>query len=206
VEHQTQLELGKGGCVESQYYDAKVLGAPFKVYLKNGVTKTPDPVTGKTITKIEDLPGLIAAVVQARIWHKRKLSGEELKFIRSALAVKSGQLAKILDVTPEHYSRCENGSKAMSISQEKLYRMFVQVCIIRRDKDLKDAVDRVKVDPPSDEEARRSSEMFQRLFFDMKITPVFSPDDELVFEFKRGGRPDCDDCRGGDWSDALNAA
>src|SRR5690606_39098406 len=76
-------------------------------------------------TEFTDLPGLIAAIVKSRVLHPRKLSGDDLKYIRSALALKSSEVAAALDLTPEHYSRCENGTKTLSSATEKFYRMFV---------------------------------------------------------------------------------
>ena len=120
MKHLTQRELKSAG-VGGSRYDAKVLGAPFPVFLVNGFETKIDPATKKTLTEIHDLPGLLAAVVKARIFHEQKLAGPDLKFIRSALCVKSGVLAKMIGVTPEHYSRCEAGTKVMSAAQEKLH-------------------------------------------------------------------------------------
>ena len=113
-----------------------LLGTPFKVFLSNGVAVKFNKITRKEITDFTDLPGLIATIVKSRVMHPRKLSGEDLKYIRSALALKSSVVAKALDMTPEHYSRCENGTKTFSSAAEKFYRMFVYLGASCRDKDL----------------------------------------------------------------------
>ena len=73
-----QHDFGDGGPVAGHYL-AKSLGAPFKVYLANGVEKKIDPISGKAMTSIVDLPGLIAAVVRSRVSHPRKLSGNGVR-------------------------------------------------------------------------------------------------------------------------------
>src|ERR1700738_2011503 len=118
-----QHDFKDGGPVAGHYF-AKSLGAPFKVYLANGVETKIDPISGKAMTSIIDLPGLIAAVVRSRVSHPRKLAGDDLKFIRSALHLKSKGLAAALELSPEFYSRCESGHKAMSPTTEKLYRGY----------------------------------------------------------------------------------
>jgi hypothetical protein len=109
-----QHDCWGGGSPVAGHYYAESLGAPFKIYLTNGVeTKV---ILGKTVTSIIDLPGLITAVVQSRVLHPRKLSGPDLKYIRSALCLKSKELAAALDLSPEHYSRLENGERTMSVA------------------------------------------------------------------------------------------
>jgi hypothetical protein len=101
MEQIMQHDFPGGGPVAGPYL-AKSLGAPFKIYLSNGVEFETDPTSGKMMTKIVDLPGLIGAVVRARVSHPRKLSGADLRFIRSALRLPSKGLAAVLDLSPEH--------------------------------------------------------------------------------------------------------
>src|SRR4051794_6434984 len=100
----------------------RVIGAPFVVYLKNGVTTERNPITGKTVISITDPAGLMAAIVRSRVLHPQKLTGPDLKFIRAALGLKAKTLAERLELTPEFYSRCEVGHKVMSGPTEKVYR------------------------------------------------------------------------------------
>lgn len=178
---------------EADYYEATALGAPFKVYLANGVEIKPDH-TGKLMTSITDLPGLIAAVVRSRVMHSRKLSGKELRFIRSALCLKSKDLAAALELTPEHYSRCETGLKAMSTMTEKGYRCYVYLMSLMRDKDIQDAVRQQKGHSISPKEGKKVLAAFQKLFLEMKIRSVFPTGDDLAFTFWRQGCPENTTC------------
>jgi hypothetical protein len=166
-------------------YLAKSLGAPFRVYLTNGVEVEVDPPSGKAMTSIIDLPGLIGAVVRSRVSHPRKLSGADLKFIRSALRLQSKVIAAVLDTTPEHYSRCEHGQKTMSTTTEKLYRGYAYVFSFLNDRGFVDEVRTEKNKESSPEEAQNALLAVQRLFSSLKIKPVFSADEELCFTFSR---------------------
>lgn len=163
----------------------ELIGVPFKVFLSNGVVEKVDEKTGKVMTEITDLPGLIACILQARVLHPRKLSGDELKFIRVALRLKSAEVADILDVSPEHYSRCETGTKTLSTSTEKFYRMrvFLQAgCKHKAVQEMKEKMEKesAEFDP---EEIKEAFEAFQSVFFDMKIKNIFSVGQELTFSF-----------------------
>jgi hypothetical protein len=178
-----QHDFGSGSPVG--HYCANSLGAPFKVYLVNGVKTESHPVTGKSMTIITDLPGLIAAVVRARVLHQRKLSGADLKYLRSALCLKSMVLAKAIDLTPEYYSRCENNQKIMSTTTEKHYRVYAYLSSLLKDRNLQSAVRAQKEKDLSPDKAKKALAAFQKLFFEMKICPVFDIDEELAFVFSR---------------------
>lgn len=192
----TQHDFDGGGAVAGHDY-ASALGAPFKVYLSNGVETVVDPHTGKSHTTVVDLPGLIAAVVRARVLHPKKLSGEDLKFIRSALCLKSKKLAEIMDLSPEYYSRCESGIRTMSTTAEKVCRGYVFLMTYLRDKNVRKAVEeRAKVfekeaetkEIDAEEEKSALAEAFQKLFCEIKINPVCDAGQELAFWFSRRPR------------------
>jgi len=181
------------------HYLAKSLGAPFKVYLANGVEYDNDPVSGKERTSIVDLPGLIAAVVRTRVLHERKLTGPDLKFIRAALRAKSKDIAEWIDMTPENYSRCEAGMRTMSITTEKVYRANVFLVSFLNDKTVRDAIRHESVDRDvSPEKAQKAYAAFQKIFLELDISPVCTAGEELVLVFSRGARPDQDAPRGDD--------
>ncbi len=168
----------------------ELLGTPFKVFLANGVVEKVDEKTGKVMTEITDLPGLIACILQARVLHPRKLSGDDLKFIRVALRLRSAEVAEILDVSPEHYSRCETGTKTFSTSSEKFYRMRVFLQASCKDKAVQEAVEKMEkenaeIDP---EEMKEAFAAFQSVFFDMKIENIFAVGKDLAFSFIRERR------------------
>lgn len=167
-------------------YDATELGAPFKVYLTGGVYQELDQDTGKLMTCIEDPAGLLAAVIKRRVCHQRKLSGPELRFFRSSLCLKAHQVAKNLDVTVEHYSRLENGSKVMSSHTEKLYRMSVFLLLGTRDLHLAELASTVPQNEKSEEKAEEALEGIKRIFFGLRIDPFHDPDEALAFSFHFG--------------------
>ncbi len=181
-----------GGPVAQDY--GTVLGTPFKVFLSNGVETKPDKKTGKMKTEIKDLPGLIASVVQSRVLHPRKLSGDDLKYIRSALGMRSNAIAEILEITPEHYSRCETGVKTLSSSVEKFYRMYAFLQAACKNKALHDCMkesDQESFEAPTPEEAEEAEEAivaFRSVFIDMKIETFHNAGEELVFSFIRRPR------------------
>ncbi len=194
---------GRGSSPVAGHYYAKSFGAPFKVYLANGVENMPDPATGKIVTSIIDLPGLIAVVVRSRVLHPRKLSAVDLRFIRSALCLKSKQLATAVELTPEHYSRCEVGLKTMSTATEKVYRCYVYLITFARDKNLH-ALKKEKT--ASAEDGQKALRAFRKLFLELKISPVFDPNEELEFVFARRC-PDEDKPCGDDdaeWNDEVD--
>lgn len=193
-----------GSPVQQDY--SKILGTPFKVLLSNGVSVTSNEITKKTITEITDLPGLIAAIVCVRALHPRKLSGDDLKYIRSALGLRSNEVAKSLDMSSEHYSRCETGAKTLSSSAEKLYRMFVFLQAACKNKELQDklAQSRKSADKPAKDEnpekAKKAIAAFRKIFFEMKIENIYPVGEEIGFSFSRRESPDecCADDGDGD--------
>jgi DNA-binding transcriptional regulator YiaG len=164
----------------------EILGTPFKVYLANGFVERPN-AAGKVSVEINDLKGLILMVVRSRALHPRKLSGDDLKFFRTSLCMRSNEIANALDVTPEHYSRCETGIKTLSSSAEKFYRMYAFLEASCKDKSLRDA-------PPiaaTPEQAKEAMDAFRKVFFDMKIQHVYPVGEDLEFHFIRRTRECC---------------
>jgi hypothetical protein len=194
------------------HYHAKSLGAPFKVYLANGFEIKPDPTSKKPETTITDLPGLIASVVRTRVLHDRKLCGQDLKFIRSALQIKAKELAGCIEMTAENYSRCESGQRTMSITTEKVFRANVFLMSFLNDgniiKKATEAMDKSEDKEVSPEKARKAYAAFQKIFLEMKISPVCDAEEELIFVFSRGARS-ADTPRGNDdpeWQSEIDQA
>jgi transcriptional regulator with XRE-family HTH domain len=75
---------------------------------------------------------LIAAVAIGRSKADRKLSGQEIRFLRKALDETAKELAEHLDVTEETVSRWENDRLAISNSVERMLRL--RVCKVLRQK------------------------------------------------------------------------
>jgi transcriptional regulator with XRE-family HTH domain len=202
-----------GGSPVAGHYHAKSLGTPFSVFLTNGVQTKFDHTTGKWVTEITNLPGLIAAVVRTRVMHPRKLSSAELRFIREALCVKSKDIAKDIQVTPSHYSRYENGQKTMSPATEMVYRANAYLRSLELDKYFKRAVEEAKKEQEkeqkkevSPEKATKALSEFRKLFFEMKIIPVCGADEDLIFVFSRGCREQPCGEEGTEWTDTIEKA
>jgi len=187
-------------------FEAKALGAPFKVLLAGGFHTETDPASGKTFTSIEDLPGLMAAVVETRLFHPRKLSGEELRFIRCASLLKSSKVADLIDCSPEHYSRCEAGARVMPNSTEKMFRMSVFLSMARRDLGAFEVAKRLPACERTKEKAAKAFEGVREIFFGLKIDPVYSANNDLTFKFHRRCRTDVTPCEDGEWETNDKAA
>jgi DNA-binding transcriptional regulator YiaG len=151
----------------------------------SGVSEAYDKVTGKAMMEIIDLPGLIASILKARVLHPRKLSGDDLKYIRSALLMRSAEVADKLDITPEHYSRCEAGTKTLSSSTEKSYRMFVYLLAASKHTAVQAHLSKMKEENEKcrSEEAKEIMQAFRSVFLEMKIQHVFDAEEELSFSF-----------------------
>lgn len=106
-------------------YDADILGAPFKVYLREAVKVEVCTNCGAVLnTAIPDPDGLMYTVLFSRALHPRKLTGNEIKFMRNLMGWKAKKLADELGISPEHLSRCENGHTPMSETMERLFRIL----------------------------------------------------------------------------------
>jgi len=154
-------------------FEAKDLGAPFKVFLHDCVKVVTDDDTGETLSyTIPDPDGLLRMVVLSRILERRRLSGPEMKFLRKAVGVMQKDVAKSIELTVEHLSKCEAGKLSMSANSEKLLRIYL----------LKTAIKHHKI---KDSEAKAKIEGFLDRVFDDAPIGVHDPDDELVFRFSR---------------------
>jgi DNA-binding transcriptional regulator YiaG len=174
--------------VVREEYELDTLGAPFKVTLLNSVSVSTDPETGEEKPDIPDLVGLMNAVVRRRVLHPRKLSGEEIKFIRITLGVRAKPLARFLEMSPEHLSRCEAGAKVMSGASEKVFRMFAFVgTFFKEASDLfnqKGTLEDI-ISLQQDEKKKKFAAKLVEMFLTLKIQSVFDPKDKLHFQFIR---------------------
>ena len=171
-------------------YEIDTLGAPFKVTLLNCVTLTVDPQTGDEKINVPDVAGLIGTVVRARVSHPRKLNGKEIRFVRNALGLKAGQLAKFLGMGPEHFSRCEAGKKVMAEVSEKMFRLFAYLATHFPDpQELLTQISdgQANIDKGLEATAKKpieTAKKFMEQFLMIKIQSVFDPV-ELNFELRR---------------------
>lgn len=167
-------------------YNLDTLGCPFEVILKDSVRVVCDEISGKERVQIPDLMGLMGAVVRARALHSRKLNCAELKFIRKSLGVKSKSLAAHLEITAEHYSRCETGQKPMSSTDEKIFRLFSYLATFYSNPQelLEKMGEEVEPERNSNSPTESDFPTPVRRIIGMKIQSVYDSNDRLCFEFK----------------------
>jgi transcriptional regulator with XRE-family HTH domain len=193
-------------------YEADSLGAPFKVVLTRSVCVGIDKETGNTRVQIPDLKGLISAVIRLRVTDPVKLAGPDIRFLRRALDLRANKLAAFLDVSAEHYSRWEAGDRVMSSSAERLFRLFAFGATWTKEPSrlLEIPRDSPFVGEPK-EKSKEPAKKFFEFFFNMKIDPVRSANEEIEYVLCRSPQPsECFDHSKddeGDWQAAqLNDA
>lgn len=198
-----QHERSSGVPVVHAPYLVDELGAPFDVYVTNGVTVDRNHNTGRTSVSITDAVGLINAVVRSRVCHKRKLTGAEIKFIRKAINAKAKDLAEAIEISAEHLSRCENGAATLSPQSEKIFRLmaFLASYSTKPESPLTPQEDEIRTEISKDEGARLRK--YVEYFVAMKITAAHNGK-RLSFTFTRGKCP-AKECDGldGHWEKAA---
>lgn len=180
-------------------FEATDLGAPFKVVLHDSVKVVSDANTGEIVSyTIPDPDGLFRAIALVRILHARKLSGPDIKFLRKAVGLKQKELAKAIELSPEHLSKCEAGFLPVGPGSEKLLRIFLFKTVIKHHK-IKDCEEKWKLD-----------EALDKLFDHIKPVPAHDATEELVLRFSRRsslrGANDDDNQDEGSWDDLNQAA
>jgi len=179
-------------------YDATdLLKAPFKVILKDSVKQVVDSEGVVLETIIPDPDGLIKAVAQARVLHPHKLVGPELKFLRTALGLRSKDLANAIAVSPEHMSRLEADDKVLSPQCEMLIRIYTYVSAL-------------PFTTKKEIVATQVAKQVGRVFGGLSIRPCHSIDETLEFVLVRKHRnPDIgsldNDDSNGTWDEPIAA-
>lgn len=154
-------------------FNADMLGAPFKVVLRNSVEVSYDKSGEVTDYHIPDMDGLLRALVLERVVHERKLSGPDIRFMRKALSIQAKDLAQKIAVSAEHLSRCENKALPISPASEKLLRLFL----------FKTAIKLACF--KSDEKKQKLEQALDDVFELIDPIPVHDAEDELVITLKR---------------------
>jgi DNA-binding transcriptional regulator YiaG len=93
---------------------------------------------GKQSAEIPFLKDLMVKIARAVVSQETPLDGSEIRFLRKRLGKKSSEFAKIIGVTPEHYSRLESVREDHnpSGSADKLIRIYYS--LLSGDETLKD--------------------------------------------------------------------
>lgn len=176
-------------------FDAVELGAPFKVILHKAVEVTKDKNTGAMVKySIPDLDGLLKTIAISRVLHSRKLTGPDIKFLRKAVGLRQKDVAKSIEMSAEHLSRCESGALVMSPASEKLLRIYIIKAVANLHK-LNACSAKTKVE-----------DALERLFCSIKAVSVHNAGDVLELHFCRSrGTKDAGNDNG-EWGDAAIAA
>ena len=113
-------------------YRDPVLGIPGAVLI-DAVEETRCGKCGKRHSIIiPDLEGLIRVAAVTRVKHPLKLSGTDIRFLRSAMDWTAKMLADRISVRKESVSRWENDREVISETTEKLLRMVIGVNLAAR--------------------------------------------------------------------------
>lgn len=164
-------------------YAVDNLGTSFKVILV-GSAQCCQGENGREIY-IPDYQGLIKKIAVSRAAHPMKLKGDDIRFLRKNLGLRGKELAEKLDITPEHLSRCESGDKTLSSNSEKVLRTLVLLEAVYV---LKKAIDdNPEARPKMSERISQLLDSLKDIVSGLKISPVHSADEELVFHFKLAG-------------------
>ncbi|MEM9211801.1 MAG: helix-turn-helix domain-containing protein [Pseudomonadota bacterium] len=146
-----------------------------------------DPETLEIISyMIPDVPQLLLVVLVKRLTIPRKLSGAEIKFVRKVIGLQQKDLAKRLNVTVEHLSRCENGGPPLSPQGEKLLRAVA----VREACKLPEA--------PKSEAREKFESALDTIFGHMEFFAAHDPNDEIALHFVRVQPDESVDDNGGE--------
>lgn len=79
---------------------------------------------GRQSAAIPAVNALLTVIARELVRQPSLLRGEEIRFLRKQLGRKSADFAVILDVSPETYSRWENGKQRPSPMADSLIRLY----------------------------------------------------------------------------------
>lgn len=177
-------KIGQGATCALAEYVLDGLGTSFEVVLHNAVEKRVADKGPEIV--IPDYQGLIKQIAVSRSFHPAKLHGGDIRFLRKTLGMKSKELAAKLDVSAEHLSRCEQGSKVLSPNSEKVLRSIVLLeAIYVATKALED-VDRKGRGKVIDGLLKKLTDLIDRTKAAMdglEIKPLHAADEKLTFHF-----------------------
>lgn len=72
---------------------------------------------------IPAIEGLLTAIAESLVKKPGVLTGQEVRFLRKELGKKSADFASLINKTPEHYSKLENGQLPLTEDTDKLVRL-----------------------------------------------------------------------------------
>lgn len=92
------------------------------IYLLNGYEYVDTPRGGGVV--IEDIDGLHRAIGQYLVCDKKRLNGQEFRFLRHELNMTQAKLAAAVDVTDQTVARWEKGETDIHGAADKVVRML----------------------------------------------------------------------------------
>jgi DNA-binding transcriptional regulator YiaG len=107
------------------HHDTRELGIPLRIH--NAVQRHTCVHCGLVTHAIPLPERLISASAVCRVKMSEKLSGAEIRFIRKALRQSAKDMADILQVAPETFSRWENDKAPINPTSEKLLRILAGI-------------------------------------------------------------------------------
>lgn len=107
--------------MEKNFYQYLECGLS-NIYLANGF-KIVDTSYGKA-TSIHDIDGLHKAIGMFLIHHQKKLSGNEIRFLRNEMLMSQKTLADLLGVSEQEIRRWEKEKVKIPKSSESLLRLL----------------------------------------------------------------------------------
>ena len=122
-------------------YHYKISGLD-NIYLKGGVTEFICPKCGTKLTIIKNLGGLHKVIALTLAVAKRRLAGNELRFLREHLGFSAEDLAKLVEYSEEHIRKIESGSMVPKGPYELFLRVAVMKDLKAPDYNLKDLAER----------------------------------------------------------------
>jgi DNA-binding transcriptional regulator YiaG len=100
------------------------------VYLV-GVTYRTDRATGEQSAGIPCLPALLAALAEALLKKPAALTPAELRYLRKRLGLASKNFAPMVGLSPEQYSRVENGAAITPMLDRTVRLLFAIVAKLK---------------------------------------------------------------------------
>jgi putative zinc finger/helix-turn-helix YgiT family protein len=102
--------------VNSGLPNVYLIGIKFKVCRHCGMQKADIPA----------IENLMCVIARAVVKKSALLTGQEIRYLRKRLGIKSSEFAKVIGVTPEHLSRLESSSDKYNQSEavDKLVRIY----------------------------------------------------------------------------------
>jgi len=89
-----------------------------------GITQSHCPECGEEIVTIPNIKGLHHAIGRSLVCQEEMLAGNEARFLRKELKMKSKDMAAALSMKPETYSRWENEKQEISSTCDKELRLI----------------------------------------------------------------------------------